>query len=213
MARARSKPTSAPKRALVPALASFSDPYVTATGKVYYPEDSRVDYDANTPALSSRDYKATKKRVLKELPAPVDVLNGVACIFMYSVLGVSDRQIADALKISSADVHSMRNHPAYGQVFEWIVGEFVNVNSAVIQSRLAAMQNDALTGVHRIAKHGKQESNQLRANQDLLDRGGHSRREVGKNGGMMGDELRIIMLDGDAKVHINIGGRNGQTQE
>lgn len=194
-------------------LARPGDPYVTDDGRVIqeegyvapYKKDGKID-------TSVVDFKPSKKRSLKELPAPINIFNGIACVFVYSMLGVSEYDVAQALKISIEDVRGIKKHAAYRETFDCVVGEFINVNSSLLQARIAAYGHEALTGLAQIAVNGKGEANVLRANMDLLDRGGHTKKgDAGKAMGM--GELRIVILDKQSKVEVNLGGIIDVTEE
>lgn len=186
-------------------LARPGDPFVTARGLRIQPENAPVDVEANQPKLTSKNYRASVKRTLKDLPGTPDIMNGVGCILLYTLMGVGDREIATALKIEVAQVKMVRKSAPYGECFDAIAGEFVNANSDLISARIAAYGHDALTGLAHIAMNGKQEGNKLRANIDILDRGGFTKKDNAARsvGGM--NELRIVVIDGDKKIGVELG--------
>src|SRR3954447_568709 len=110
-------------RTLQPILARPGDPYVTFRGQVVQPEN---DYEEKESVgiLTPTSFKAAKKRTLKELPAPVNVINGVAAVFMYTALGIGDREICKALKITMEDLQQIKKHSAYSECFEIVSQEF-----------------------------------------------------------------------------------------
>lgn len=195
------------RRAVATKLARVGDPYVMPDGSRIHPEGLYVDVEADQPKLSTRTFKPTQRRAIKELPADTGVLNAVACVFMYTVLGIGEREIAAAIKTTTDDVKKIKAHPAYGECFDGVVEEFINANSDLIQSRLAAYAHPVLSRVADIALNGKQETNALRASTDLLDRGGFAKRDVSKGPSGM-DDLRIIVTKGDATVQVDVSGSN-----
>lgn len=197
MARSRAKVKRS--RGLAPALAKPGDPYVTASGALVFEEETAPTLST---AIEPTRYKATKKRVLKELPAAPNIMNGVGCVFLYTVLGISDREMADALKISVQDVETIRSSQPYIDSFETVVEEFISANSEIIQLRIAAMAGTALSSVCHIAREGS-ENNKLRASVDLLDRGGHTKKEKGR-GSMVDDGLRITYTKDDNSVSVEL---------
>lgn len=184
-------------------LAHDGDPYVTASGKVIQPERlNKKEHEAKT--VRSKSFKSTTKRTIKELPALPGVLRGIACVFICSVLGLSDREIAEVLGISTTDVRTVRSHTGYTEVFDIVSSEFVNANSKLLSARIASYAEDALTNVHEIAMTGTKEDTKLRANIDLLDRGGVRPKDVEQRRGQEGNELRITITKGDsARVEVN----------
>lgn len=215
MARSSSATARSPMGGLAKKLARPGDPYVTADGRVFHEEGVIHPYkDKNGKVdTSAIDFKPSKRRAVKELPAPVKIFNGVACVFVYTMMGVSEFDIAIALGITIENVKDIKKHAAYRETFDCVVGEFINVNSNLLQARIAAYGHEALTGLAHIAINGKAEANQLRANIDLLDRGGHSKKmDAGKSMGM--GELRIVILDKQSKVEVELGDvTHGQKEE
>lgn len=200
----RASTLSAPARKL----ARPGDPYVTSDGRVIAQEGAitpvrKRDADGKVDA-SGMDFKPTRKRGLKELPAPPRIFNGVACVFVYAMMGVGDYDIAQALNLSVEQVRDVKKHAAYRETFDSVVGEFINVNSQLLQARIAAYGQQALTGLAEIAINGKSETNVLRASMDLLDLGGHRKKDAQKAAMGIG-ELRIVVVDGQSKVAVDIG--------
>lgn len=189
-------------------LAHYGDPYVTVGGKIIQPETLDAKEDV-TKTTASKAYKSKAKRTIKELPAQPNVLRGISCVFVYTVLGLSDREIGELLGITIANVRDVRKHAGYTEVFDIVSKEFISANSSLLESRIASYANDALTNVHQIAQHGVKEDTKLRANIDLLDRGGIRPKDVEGRRNQQGAELRIIISKGDALevngVNVDIG--------
>lgn len=203
MAKARARPKVA--RTLARPLARVGDPLVLADGRIIEPTPAGGIKIERQPDVKAHKYKPTVKRNMADLPAAPGVLNGVACVLMFSLLGVADREIADTLRLSSNQVKEVRKHPAYTECFELVRDEFINVNSELIHARIAAYGGDAVTTMAHLAFNGKHESTKFKASQDLLDRGGFTKKEHSKHNGM-GDALRIVMIKGDDRTEVSIGG-------
>jgi hypothetical protein len=175
-------------------------------GRVLEPEGG------SAPIVEPKKFKSTKRRSLNELPAPAGTMNGVACVLVYTLMGISEYDIADAMKVGIDDVKKLKKHSAYSEAFGIVSGEFINANSELLASRLAAHSHIALDGVVDIAKNGKKESNKLKANMDLLTRGGVTAKDHASQASMHKSELRIMYVDDGVEVSVShtIGGMNGQ---
>jgi hypothetical protein len=205
---AKSKKKKAPKEKKDQPLARPGDPYVGPDQRVLTPEPiSRtpaIDLDAK---VDPAQLKSSQRRVFKDLPTTVNNLNGIACIFMFTMLGISDREMASALKITIGEVRQVRSMPAYDEVVNMVISEFINANSDSIQSRLAAYMHGAVSQVARIAFTGTKESNVLRASQDILDRGGLSKKDAMTRGNdSLTNELCIKIIKGDQQVNVSLNG-------
>ena len=136
-------------------LAKWGDPYVKPDGTIVPPDRLDGGFDKSLPKVDPKEFKPHRKRTVKDLPAPVATLNGVACVFMYTTLGLGDREIADTLKITVKQLKELRGHPAYAECFEAVTAEFININSDMINARIAAYSHDALTEIASIALKGR----------------------------------------------------------
>jgi len=193
-------------KGIVPALARPGDPLVTASGQQIKPEKSKK-HEKPQPEITAKNFKSTRQRTLGELPATPQVVNGCAIVIMYSIMGLGDREIAIAAKISHEDVLAVKMHPAYEECFDIIAKEFVSANSALLAARVSAYAHDAVTKIADISMNGKQETNQLRASVHLHESAtGTKGGQQGANSNMR-NELRIVIVEGDRKpVDIEVNG-------
>ena len=148
---------------------------------------------------------------MRDLPGPLHVMNAVAAVFTYTLMGLSDREMAEILNCTAIDIEATRAHPAYGEVFESIMGVFINTNSELLGSRIAAYSHDALTNVADLMA-SQDDGISLRASQDLLDRGGARPQDMSAKKAALGNELRIVVSKGGGdngiNVNINVNGDN-----
>lgn len=187
------------------ALARVGDPYVTADGKQIRPLNAKNGKEIDTTPIGTidpRHFKVKRKRTLKDLPAPSNIMHGIAAVFMYTIWGIGDREIAVTLKCDVADIKSLRDHPAYSELFEAVSSAFVDANSDLISARIAAMSHDALSSINDIAVNGQKEADKLRASQDIMNRGGHISEAMQGRNGM--SALRILIVENAKAVGIEL---------
>lgn len=183
-------------------LAQPGDPLVLADGTVIQdPKVRKKRVAALTSHLEPSEYRPRKQATSKELPAPLKVMNPVGLVFMYTMMGLGDREMAEILGVDSKQIIEVRKHPAYTDFFNAVQAEFISAESEYLQSRIAAYSHIALETVSDIVVNGEQETNRLKASQDILDRGGITMDKAkGKSGG---GELRINIIDGDKEFDIS----------
>lgn len=192
-------------------LARVGDPLITEKGERVDPDgyaNGRPIRQEPPPlVIDAATFRPMKRRTMKELPATIGMMNGIGAIFMYTLMGVGDREIADALKVTVVEVEAIRHSPAYKECFDGIVGEFINKDSDLLAARIAAYSHDALDVVGTIAMNGKKEETRLKASVDLLDRAGVKAKEVEQRKHVnSGNELRIVIVqpDKEATVHMDL---------
>lgn len=198
----------AKKKQIVPALAEPGDPIVWIDGRQYLPEhcEGRVE-----KKVTKDNFKPTRRRSSKEMPAVPAVMNGVGAVMIYTILGLSDREMAACLKVDVVAVTEIKKHPAYQETFDIVASEFVNAKASLLSARIAAAGDQALDRVIHYAFNATQEAVGLRASQDLLDRGGHSIKQMEGRSATMKNELRITITEGEKEVHIEQVMENGET--
>jgi hypothetical protein len=188
-------------RLLAHALAKWGDPFVLPDGRIVPPDRPDGGVDSSLPKIEAKEFKPHKKRTTKDLPAPIPTLNGIACVFMYTTLGLGDREIADTLKITVKQLKELRDHPAYAECFEAVTSEFININSDMINARIAAYSHDALTQIAKIALNGKEERNKLRGSMYLMSAGGYGDK-TNVAGAVAKNDLRIVIINKGQDVQV-----------
>jgi len=194
----------ATKKVKKPALARPGDPYVAHTGQLFYPEGLPPEPSQDDePKLTASEYRPLVQRSAKDLPAPMQTMHCIACVVVYTVLGLGVREIADALNVDISVVERAKEHQAYDETFQALASEFINANSNLISARIAAASHGAVSSLVDIAHNGKQEGNKMRASIDLLDRAGHSKKTPHGIDGA--NDLRIVITRGDQNVEVQMG--------
>lgn len=184
-------------------LARPGDPLITSKGEqiepvnkpVVQPQSSAVDAGTINPA----EYRPKKKRNVKELPGEARVITAVGAVFMYTMLGVGDREIADVLGMSVDQLKKLREHSVYGECFQIVHSDFISSSSDLLSSRIAAYSHTALRTVGQLAESAKKEEVRFRASADLLDRAGVRPKDQAERAIMDSNDLRIIVVDGTQK--------------
>jgi hypothetical protein len=194
------------------ALARVGDPLVAPNGNIIEPEpveDAKVLSPGISMPSSTIDpelYRPLRRRTIRELPADPKVLNPIGIVFMYTIMGIGDREIADILHCTSDEIASIRKHSAYADYFNGVLGEFINANSDLLTSRIASYAQTALQTVGTLAADGKKEETKLRASIDLLDRAGVRPKDQEQRQNTIKNELRIIIVDGEKSVNLELNG-------
>lgn len=204
------KTTKKKTTALGPALADPGDPLVLPSGEVLQPilPSSHFGDVNRANKIDPVKFRGKKQHNLKDLPAPVGVMHGIAAVMVYSIMNVGDREIADALKCTVSDIERLRAHAAYTEVFEAFFGNVLSAHSDSLMGRIASYSHGALDRVAHLSANAQNEAVSLRASTDLLDRGGLSAKSIDQAGAMKKDTLRIQINrpDGQEAISVTIGG-------
>jgi hypothetical protein len=195
------------------ALPRPGDPLVMADGRVLRPEsptdvfniDDKSDLRAN---IEPHEYKPTTRRSLKDFPANPTMLNAISVVFAYTMYGLSNVEICNVLNLSSEQLEQLRQHRGYSELFTAIMNEFINANSEILQSRIAAYSHSAVSKVGYLIANAKKEEVQLSASKDMLDRAGARPQDLANQQAATMDGLRISIIknDKDVSVELTING-------
>lgn len=193
--------TPAPVPTPLPVLARVGDPFVAPDGSIIqptYPEDyfPRLKEDTRIDPVK---FRGKRRRNIDELPAAVNIMTACGAVMLYTMYGIGDREIANALKCTVIDIEEIRAHPAYGEYLELIGAEIISAESDNITHRLAAYAHGALDTVAHVSRNGKLENNRLRASIDILDRGGFAPKAVAEKQVSLKNVLRIQVMDDNGK--------------
>lgn len=134
---------------------------------------------------------------MEDFPADVKVMNACAAVLMYTMLGISDREIALQLKLADSQLVQVREHEVYATMFSACSEELINVNSSSLQARIAGMAHGALTNVHFLSKGAKKEETRLAASNSILDRAGTKFADQADRNKGAPIGLRVVVTKGD----------------
>lgn len=194
----------------LPVLARQGDPYITADGLEVSPEPLEGEAPEEASSVNARSFRATKKRTIKELPTNPTMMNAIACVFMYTLMGVGDREVALALNITADQLKTVRHNVAYKECFESVLSEVINANSNLLQARLAAYAEDAVDNIKEIASeqtvNGQKikPDTRLRANVDIADRAGITAKSAENRGSLRMNDLQIIIVKPGEDTEVKI---------
>ena len=191
-------------------LANPGDPYVTSRGKVLADNGREItalpEVDALGPS-AARAHVSSKRRSIEDLPTDAKTQTAVAVVLFYSLVGLTDNEIAHTIGIKPADVTGLRKLDAYQETYELLFWEFIHANGQSLVAKIAAKAPSALDNLFDLADNAENENAKLKANQDILDRSGlHPETLFGKSAGDNIDGLKIVVRKADdekTEVELN----------
>jgi hypothetical protein len=161
--------------------------------------ETRSNTNVHPPA-----FRSAKRQNIKDLPAPTNIINGIAATFMYTILGVGDREIADTLNITTMQLEELREHSAYSECFHRVIDELISANSDAIQARISSYAVKAVDNIMNVADTAEDEGLKLRANQDIADRAGVGAKQLAERKVSQQSTLRIMVIDEEKSISVNL---------
>lgn len=192
-------------------LADPGDPFVTTKGEVILSEQAPIEDIVIGPPKAS-NVRSSVRRSMTDLPADPKSQTAINVVLMYSLLGLTENEIAFAIGAPLDDVKRLRLLPTYQETFDMLFDEMITINSSSMQAKIAAFAPKALENMMHIANKAENENAKMKANADLMDRAGlHHETLFGKNSIDDGfGSLKIVIQDGiEAKtnIEVNVGRR------
>lgn len=199
------------------ALARPGDPYVLPDGSLLNEvkdKDNVLTADLSAPTKietpDPESFRPENSRVLKDISTALPIFNAAGAIFVYTMYGISDIEICDATKVTMEELRKIRAHRIYTEIFNAVLGEFVNSNSSLLQARIASMSHMALGRVAHLAQFSELDTVAFTASKDILDRSGARPEDLRKTNTQIMNELRIVVEDetSQAKVRVMHNGKD-----
>lgn len=193
------------------ALAKPDDPYVTNDGKVLTKSNGK-DFnafdtqDTSTGAGVARNHKSSARRSIADMPVDPKTQTAIMVVLTYSLLGLSENEIASTVGITIQDVRKLKSIDAYQETFDLLFWEMIHANGQSLVAKIAKAAPGALQSVIDIANDGENENAKYKAAADILDRSGlHHEALFGKAASDGLDGLKIIIKQADEdKTEVNI---------
>lgn len=138
------------------------------------PEDDYVPVPSNIEI--QRDIVSARKR-LTDLPLPPEKMNSVSVILVYSIMGVTEEDIATVMNISEEIVRNVKMSEAYSTIKQEFIDNLIdtdldNVRNMFMEGSVSAAQRIKDMVMSR------NEATALAASKDILDRAGHRPNDV-----------------------------------
>lgn len=114
------------------------------------------------------------KRSLADMPVPAKELNAISVVCLYSLIGLNERDIAEALRIDVDRVARIKMLDAYSTVYDYVTKAIIDEDAEDVAHMFAAHARSAAKSVVDLATDSDGNAAvRLRAAQDILDRAGH----------------------------------------
>lgn len=137
-------------------------------------DDEYIEVPSHTQI--QRDIVSARKR-LTDLPLPPNKMNSVSVILVYSVMGVSEEDIATVMHIDESIVRNIKMSDVYSSLKQ----EFID---NLVKTDLDNVRNLFIDGSHHAAhkmielSQSNNAATALAASKDILDRAGHRPSDV-----------------------------------
>lgn len=167
----------------MPALAKQDEPLVLADGTRINPSDGTVMRDAPTyvEIPTHRDAQqivAATRRKLGDLPDVPARINPLSCVLMYTVLGLSEQDIAIALGTTTVQVGRIKTLDAYTQLYNDLINSLVDNEIADVRAYIASHAKHSAKRIVEFAKQTNDSVLAFGAAKDILDRSGNRAADI-----------------------------------
>ena len=152
------------------------------------------------------------RRTLADLPLPAKQMNVLSAVCAYTLMGLSDRDIGEALSMDIERVGRVKMMDGYIQFYDNVVKSIIDEEASDVRSLFAANARKAAGNLVDLASDAENEGVRLKANQDILDRAGHRPADVVLVKGQLDTTLKVVYVEDESPGAV-IDGEAIQTEE
>lgn len=184
-----------PNTPLVLADGTVIDP---VTGSIVRNKPKDVEIPNNRQAV--KEITAVRRR-LEELPAPPKELHGISIVLSYTLLGVSDTDIAYATGLTIEQVANIKMSSVFNELSHEIVETIMKQDAEDIRR---VFRQNATIAAKNMSEFLEDEDPNMRfaASRDALDRDGHRPADVVEHRHKFEDDLRIVHVKRDTTIPL-----------
>lgn len=159
-------------------LAQGNEPLRLADGSVVYPGgriagDTPVDAEGIGGVVS----KVRVSRKISDLPDTPRVMNAIAVIMGYTLFGLDDESIAEAVKLKPDQVIRIKKSDPYTQMYDAVVRSVMDAETDVVREFISRNAKNAASVMVEALGAGNR-ADRMAAARDILDRSGHRPADV-----------------------------------
>jgi hypothetical protein len=132
--------------------------------------EDEYEEEASTTLNPARLVIPTQKK-LRDLPENTRTMNGISAVLCYSLFGLSDDDIAEAIGSTPDRVEGIKKLPSYTTMRNDVITNVINAEQADVRELFVKHSRRAV-GVVVDAMNAKKTADKLKAAGDILDRSG-----------------------------------------
>jgi hypothetical protein len=183
----------------------------TKTGQAMAP---RLSPDETVSRVKPKDVSRTIERArdtnnkvirasIADLPADPSATTTAGVVWLYYMLGLNDADIAACTGLTMQQVDLIKGMKLFSQLDTMIIANSAKLSSANIETRIHSMAGKSMDTIEDIMNDDEVEAAvKLRAAQDLLDRAGHSSKQISEKRTLLEGGLVIrIVQDNSNDMH------------
>ena len=134
-------------------------------------------------------------RRLADIPTEAKNLNAVSVVLGYTLIGISEQEIADVTGLSLEQIGNIKMLDAYTYAENAVVDKLLKEETDDIRRMIAQHSVNSVRQIAALATHSEFDAVRLKASQDLLDRAGHRPIDVVEHRHKLDDDLRIQIIE------------------
>lgn len=134
-------------------------------------------------------------RRLADIPTDRKNLNAVSVVLGYSLIGISEQEIADITGLSVEQIGNIKMLDAYTYAENAVVEKMLKEETDDIRTMIGQHARNSVRQIAHLSQYSDFDAVKLKASQDLLDRAGHRPVDVVEHRHKLDDDLRIQVIE------------------
>ena len=159
-------------------LAQGNEPLRLANGSVVYP-GGRIAGNTTSDAegIGGLTSKVRVSRKISDLPDTPRIMNAIAVVMGYTLFGLDDESIAEAVKLKPDQVDRIKKSDPYSQMYDAVVRSVMDAETDVVREFISRNAKAAASVMVEAMGAGNR-ADRMAAARDILDRSGHRPADV-----------------------------------
>lgn len=145
--------------------------------------------------LEAQRQVARVHRTLKDIPVDPKQLNAVSLVAAYTLIGLSDNDIALATNLTEKQIGLIKVTEGFTYVYDAAIQAIINTEADDIRSIVSAHARTSVQTIANLRDSSEFDQVRLSAAKDLLDRAGHRPADVIEHRHSLDGELRINVIE------------------
>ena len=180
-------------------LARVSDSAII-DGEKYVDEDGNNYIEVPSNSEAQQQVSALRRRLV-DLPDVPQRMNTISVVVAYELFGLSAKDIALAVGLSEAQVGNIMMLDAYSEMRDHVIDGIRENDASEVRDVFVQKSKRSAERIVELAESGRPDI-ALSASKEVLDRSGHTVKQIVEHKHKMDDALRIEIIKRDVSEEV-----------
>jgi len=153
------------------------------------------NYEEIPSNIQTQRQVARVQRTIKEIPIDPQQLNAVSLICAYTLIGLSDSDMAVATGLTEKQIGILKMSEGFSYVYDAAIESIISTDADDIRQMVVGHARESVRTIANLRDGSEFDQVRLAASKDLLDRAGHRPADVIEHRHSLDGDLRINIIE------------------